>query len=139
MLGLASGGDVVVRALCTSRALGEGWLAVAVECSGISADAESGGRGQTAAPGPLTQAAGLEFAAWPQALQESWRALLCCQSLLASHCLMDGATYAQRVAESYGWPKSDYYWWVLSVVKGDPSLLRNLSGGPEELVAVARI
>ncbi|MBN2082696.1 hypothetical protein JW859_10900 [bacterium] len=76
---------------------------------------------------------------WPVALVDGWRAVLCCQVLLAAKAQAPPALYQQWLEESYNWPKSDFYWWVLATVKADPSLLREVRGDAAQFIRVAPV
>jgi len=77
--------------------------------------------------------------AWPASLVESWRAALCCQVLLAAKQQAPPELYEQWLAESYNWPKSDFYWWTLATVKEEPTLLREIRGDIRQFIRVAPV
>lgn len=100
--------------------------------------------------GPLLQRLDTPVAAWPNVLRAPVAAALACLTLLglfmsstdsgpddieavaAPHWL-----YEQWLAESYGWPKTDLYWWMLAGLKGDPALLRNIGAQAGELFTIS--
>jgi len=54
--------------------------------------------------------------AWPAPLGEPWRVFLACHVLLAARGLAPPELFEAWLVESYNWPKSDFYWWVLSLI-----------------------
>jgi hypothetical protein len=84
---------------------------------------------------PLLASLPAHIPAWPQALAQPWNTALACFVLLALYMDRSGThgVFGRWREESYGWPKSDLYWWMLATLGDDPALLRNLTGGPGEL------
>jgi hypothetical protein len=84
----------------------------------------------------LPQLAAMPAPAWPAALLPIWQSSLACFILQAAQECLTHETWTAWLAESYGWPKHDLYWWTLSRLNGDQSLLRKLSAGEQELFRV---
>ncbi len=76
-------------------------------------------------------------AAWPPALALPLAQALACHLLYAARREAPGVLYEGWLQESYGWAKTDLYWWVLAMVRTDLALLNNVSGAPAEWFAVA--
>lgn len=96
--------------------------AAGVDLAGIPA--HRSGRGKY--PALLSLCEKLPAPAWPAETVALWRSLLALHLLCAARGLPLGAAYAQWLEESYGWPKSAFYWHMLAFLKDDPSLLRNM-------------
>jgi hypothetical protein len=82
---------------------------------------------------------GEEPLAWPRALDKPWRAALACLLLLSARAGAPQELFDAWLAESYNWPKTDFYWWTLARVNDDDSLLTNLTGAGGQLVSVAPV
>jgi hypothetical protein len=139
MLALAGSGDVVLRVICAHCALKAGRADAALTCSGIDFSYEPDDRRKPETPGLASQVQAIDFPAWPGPLRDEWRTVLCCQLLLAARDEVHPELFNYWLAESYGWPKGDFYWWVLAEVKQDEALLQNITGSGSDLVIVARI
>jgi len=82
---------------------------------------------------------GEEPAAWPRALDTPWRASLACLVLRSVRDSAPVELFDAWLAESYNWPKTDFYWWTLARIKADDSLLTSLTGAGGQLVSVAPV
>ena len=74
--------------------------------------------------------------ACPEKLNEGWQNALACFALLGAKESAPQVVFDAWLEESYNWPKSDLYWWVLAEAKQDKALLKNISGSPTELYTV---
>jgi hypothetical protein len=91
---------------------------------------------QSAGAELLTLLESLPAAAWPASLLPIWRGALACYLLLAAKDNAPEALYSAWLAQSYGWPKQDLYWWTLAGLNEDRELLRNLTRSPHELFSI---
>jgi hypothetical protein len=76
--------------------------------------------------------------AWPLGLVTPWAAALSCFTLLALYMAEGGrgGRFGRWLEDSYGWPKDDLYWWMLSTLKNDAALLKNIRGGADQLFTI---
>ena len=75
-------------------------------------------------------------AAWPPAFTPVLSQALACHLLYAARHA-PAALFEGWLQESYGWDKTDLYWWALAMCRKDPALLNNVRGGAGEWFAVA--
>ena len=80
-----------------------------------------------------------ENPAWPKKLTKPWQLALACLALLGASVNAPEDIFEQWLEESYNWPKSDLYWWVLAEIKQDKALLNNISRKPTELFTVDQL
>jgi hypothetical protein len=76
------------------------------------------------------------FKAWPAALTEPIAAALACHGLLCAKVLGPETVLEAWTQESFGWPKSDFFWWTVSQVKRDEAFLRNVKGDTGQLLRI---
>ena len=70
---------------------------------------------------------------WPTGLVEPWATALACHLLLAVQQLGFDELYQTWLSESYGWQKSDLYWWTLAWLKRDAQLEHKITHEPGQL------
>ena len=75
--------------------------------------------------------------AWPGALTPVLAYALACHVLCRAQRSAPGPLYETWLAESYGWPKTDLYWWTLALCRADLNMLSNIQGQAGELFSVA--
>jgi hypothetical protein len=94
-------------------------------------------RKREALPSLYACTSAIALPAWPQAFMAQVYAALACHGLLAAQAIAPPQLMQAWLTESYGWPKSDFYWWALAKLQDDPSLLRNITREPDQLLPVA--
>lgn len=97
--------------------------AIGIDLAALPAPKQRGGN----YPALLGLCDKLPSPAWPAETLALWRSLLALHLLCAARSLPLGGAYAQWLDESYGWPKSAFYWRTLAWLKDDESLLRNIA------------
>lgn len=133
----AAGGDTVVRALACNLLLRIGADALIPLAAGVDINSVQPPRRANETWPPLLKLLPHHIPAWPSAHAAAWQAALACHVLYSASEQAPAPLYESWLAESYGWPKSDMYWWTLAMVKKDMQLLANVSGAESELLAVA--
>lgn len=135
----AESSDLIVRAIAALLLLRRGEPELVRQAAGIDPAAIPPPQGRRGAWPRLWELLGEPPAAWPAALDAPWRAVLACLVLLTARDAAAPELFAAWLAESYNWPKSDFYWWTLAELKGDRALLTNLTQDPGQLVGVAPV
>lgn len=126
--------DGVLRLLAASILLRQGRCAEVLALSGFDAATwQPPKRKRDPLPALWPFITALPLPAWPEPLAAGVQSALACHVLLAAHSAGPPELAQAWRAESYGWPKDDFYWWALSTLQDDPALLRNISGEPEQL------
>jgi hypothetical protein len=132
---ISRSGDNVLRLLAANILLRRGEFRCVLNICGIELPAQPPRRGQ-AWPALLPALVAAPIPAWPSALAERVNAALACHVLLAARDCAPPGLYEAWLAESYGWPKDDFYWWTLACLEDDAALRRNITGSPDQLFAV---
>jgi len=128
-------GDNVLRLIAANIMLRRIEHAAVLKLCGIEIPAQPPRRGQ-AWPALLPALSVAPIPAWPEALAERVNAALACHVLLAARDCAPPGLYEAWLAESYGWPKDDFYWWALACLEDDVALRRNVTGSPDQLFMV---
>lgn len=130
-----SPGDLIVRTMGANILLQLGAIEIIPRVAGVDVSEIEPPRRKQKWPALLELLGSDPIAAWPAELGEPWRVFLACHVLLAARGLAPPELFESWLAESYNWPKSDFYWWTLSRVQDDPALLHNISGDSGQLAS----
>jgi hypothetical protein len=133
----AAGGGLFVRLAACSLLLRRDEGALIPQAAGLDIAAIPAPRRAPETWPPLLALLPAAEAAWPAAYAPALAAALACHVLCRAQRAAPAALYETWLAESYGWPKTDLYWWALALCQADLALLNNIQGGPGELFAVA--
>jgi len=126
--------DLAVRSMACYVLLAANRTLMAAEAAGIDREMPAvKGRSPAEPPKLMVQVNSIPAGRWPEPLVENWRSALACMQLFA--CAKHGPpeTLESWIKESYGFEKTSLYWWVLSEVKNDRSLERNMKIDGSEL------